>query len=270
MKEILVPIDFSKSSLNALEVAAALAIRNNALLQILHIIDIVPEFEENISVDAAGNLCATLADDIQARYGCNIEINIVEGLVGHVIANTVDERKADLVVMGAHGISGPREFFVGTNAYYVIKKAYCPVLLIPEMHKTNSFKKILLPVQQSVFSSKIFEIVDHSGLLNSSKCFVKIMGASKTGKSTPQFSIIVNELKARYHGRSIDIKSSSFNVRDIAESVMMKGEQINADLIVISPGLDISDKPYFVGPFAQRIINHSKVPVLSILRASNN
>jgi nucleotide-binding universal stress UspA family protein len=39
IKKILVPTDYSKSSLNAVETAIEIARNNNALLQILHVTD---------------------------------------------------------------------------------------------------------------------------------------------------------------------------------------------------------------------------------------
>jgi hypothetical protein len=45
---------------------------------------------------------------------------------------------------------------------------------------------------------------------------------------------------------------------------MEMAERQEADLIVITANLDDEFKSFFVGPFEQKVINHSKIPVLSI------
>lgn len=270
MKKIIVPTDLSKSSLNALEVAINIAVHNNAIIQILHINDIIDGVDEGKPPASAREIFEAMAETIQLKHGIKIEIIMAEGMVGQVIAKTAFEHKASLVVMGSHGISGTRELFIGSNAYYVIKRASCPVLLTPEGNKSYQFEKILLPVQQTVFSLRLFEIIEQSVLVNYSKCIVKILGITsvKSNKAIPQFLSGVEELKNKFRNNPIEITVSQINNTNVAESVLLKAKQFMADLIVISPGLDVAELPFFIGPFSQRIINHSKIPILSILRNS--
>lgn len=51
--------------------------------------------------------------------------------------------------MGTHGASGFREFFIGTNAFAVVKHAPCPVLTVPPNRKWESFSNILFPVRNT-------------------------------------------------------------------------------------------------------------------------
>lgn len=270
MKKIIVPTDLSKSSLNALEVAINIAMNDNAIIQILHINDIIDGVDEGKPSESGREIFEAMAETIQLKHGIKTEIIMAEGMVGQVIAKTAFEYKACLVVMGSHGISGTRELFIGSNAYYVVKRASCPVLLIPEGNKSYQFEKILLPVQQTVFSLRLFEIIEQSVLVNYSKCIVKIIGITsvKSNKAMPQFLSAAEDLKNKFRNSQIEITVSQTNNRNVAESVLLKAEQFMADLIVISPGLDVADLPFFIGPFSQRIINHSKIPILSILRNS--
>ncbi len=48
------------------------------------------------------------------------------------ILNTADEWKADLIILGTHGRSGLDHFFSGSVAEKVVRKAKCPVLIIPK------------------------------------------------------------------------------------------------------------------------------------------
>jgi nucleotide-binding universal stress UspA family protein len=269
MKKIIVPTDFSKSSLSALETAITIAANGNALIQILHINDVLPGAEETNPVENASDILEALAENIKIRHGVKVEVILAEGMVGHVIAKYVLENKADLVVMGTYGVSGIRELFIGSNAYYVLKRAGCPVLLIPEGNKENQFNRILFPVQQNCFSSRLFDIVYKTVLVNSTNAVVKIMGVCSLHdvNSMSQFLTKGEAIKNKYSDNKIETSVGVSKNLNIAESVLMKAEQLKANLIIISPGLDNPDLPFFIGPFTQKIINHSKSPILSILRA---
>jgi nucleotide-binding universal stress UspA family protein len=270
IQKILVPVDFSEGSLNALESAVIIASNNNALLQILHITDIMPGVEVPYSIKKAKLICDAMAGNILIDHGIKAEIIFAEGIVGHVIAKIVFENKSDLVIMGSHGLSGARELFIGSNSYYVIKRVACPVLLIPEGKKWIEFDKILFPVRPSVFSLKLYEfiysLVRHNKAIGKIKIFN--ISTDQFENDVPQLSATVLEIKDKYHDNKIEVAVSISKNRNIAESVLAKAKQMQADLIVISPGIDIADNPFFIGPFSQRIINHSRIPILSILRTS--
>ena len=63
-----------------------------------------------------------------------------------------------------------------------------------------------------------------------------------------------------------DIKFSSELVygENIATTTLKYGEKINADLIVIMTEQEDNLTGIFLGPYAQQVVNHSKIPVMSI------
>jgi hypothetical protein len=186
--------------------------------------------------------------------------------------NTVWENKIDLVIMGTHGISGFRDFFIGSTSYYVIKRASCPVLLIPEGKKWYEFNKILFPVRPSLFSFKLYKVVDNLIKRNKNACKVQILGIStdRYARDMPQLFSMTRKLKDKNSDSKIEILFSASKNINISESVLARANESKADLIIISPGVDVPSKPFFVGPFSQRIINHAKIPVLSILKTSED
>jgi nucleotide-binding universal stress UspA family protein len=272
IKKILVPTDYSRASLNALDFAVTIAASNNACLQILHVNDTMYAGEDAPEMARPSVIRDAMAGNIQNKYGIKTEIIFTEGIVGHAIVKTVFENKIDLVIMGSHGDAGGRDFFIGSNAYYTIKRAACPVLLIPEENKSIEFCKILLPVRPALFSSKLFDFICELTRHNTQKCILQILGiapgANKDNITT--LSKTVQEAKKHYNVNKFDIALSNGKGNDIAKYVLQKSDAINADLVVISQGLDLASNPLFLGPFSQRIINHAKIPVLSLLRTSQN
>ena len=50
----------------------------------------------------------------------------------------------------------------------------------------------------------------------------------------------------------------------IAETVLEKADELNADLLIITASLSTTTENFFMGPFTQQIIYNACVPVLSI------
>ncbi len=51
------------------------------------------------------------------------------------ILDFIDEKKCDLVILGRHGQTGWARTIVGSNAERVVRRAMCPILVIPERFK---------------------------------------------------------------------------------------------------------------------------------------
>lgn len=272
IKKILVPTDYSHASLNALEFAITIAAGNNACLQILHVNDTMYAGVEAAPMEKPAVIREAMAGNLQNTHGIKTEIIFAEGIVGHAIVKTVFENKIDLVIMGSHGDAGHRNLFIGSNAYYTIKRAACPVLLIPGENRSTEFCKILLPVRPALFSPKLLDFINELTMHNTKKCVLQILGiSSKANKfNLPALSKTVQEAKKLYTKNKIEILLHNGKSNDIAEYVLLKTASINADLVIISQGLDLVSNPFFVGPFSQRIINHAKIPVLSLLRTAQN
>jgi nucleotide-binding universal stress UspA family protein len=65
------------------------------------------------------------------------------GIPSEVIISKIKELEIDLVVMGTHGSSGLREFFIGSNAEKVVRKAPCPVLTVKHEISLEETRKII-------------------------------------------------------------------------------------------------------------------------------
>lgn len=62
---------------------------------------------------------------------------IYEGLpVEHILAEA-DKRKADLIVIGSHGLGVLQRVFVGSTTLAVLKRATCPVVVVPSANRSG-------------------------------------------------------------------------------------------------------------------------------------
>lgn len=140
MKRILVPVDFSEYSEEALKVAAQIARKNNSELVLLHLLELPHQANALIGSGSSipeimffkNKAIAKLEELMDADYlkGINVSEaiefkNVSEGIIDASIKND-----ANLIVMGSHGTSGFKELLVGSNTEKVVRFSNIPVLVI--------------------------------------------------------------------------------------------------------------------------------------------
>lgn len=172
-RHILCPIDFSDASARALTYATAFAGWYEAQLTVLHV---ATTFDEPLAPVPIGD--ATRApypgsrDHIMAKLGRSIAQAgatavkarplAQEGIATELIVNCGAAMKADLLVMGTHGLGGFHRLLLGSVTEKVVRTATCPVLTVPPSAPATTarpilFKKILCPIDYSPSSLKALE-----------------------------------------------------------------------------------------------------------------
>ncbi len=139
LKKILCPIDHSDCSKEALKYAVSLAMKDEAKLLLLHIIDI-RSFNEGLEAMSAQipdeetlkQLRAKLLDCIpeEIRDDMEVEALVVQGIPFAEIISTAKENEIDMIVIGSHGRTGISHMMLGSVSEKVVRKAPCPVLTV--------------------------------------------------------------------------------------------------------------------------------------------
>lgn len=70
------------------------------------------------------------------------------------IKETVKAKNIDLIVMGTKGATGAKEILFGTHAVHVIRKANCPVIVVPPKFEYEAPKEILFPTDYEIAYEK--------------------------------------------------------------------------------------------------------------------
>jgi universal stress protein A len=126
-KNILVSIDFSKTSQKALDYAVPLAKLLDAKITLLHAIEPTPYPVEVIdlppmSEDVIKNKLDTVAKNAIESEILN-EVIVRLGTAFQVTANAARDCQADLIVITTHGYTGIRHVFMGSTAERVVRHA---------------------------------------------------------------------------------------------------------------------------------------------------
>ena len=152
MIKILVPVDFSDAQGRLLAAAEAEAKIRGASLHLLHVIEPAAEvagFETDpemmrlrIGQDLAaeerieGARLKELASQIAAR-GVPCASSVCFGLPADEILSAAASCGASLLVMGSHGHGALYHLFTGSVVTGVLKRATCPVLIMPLRDKAK-------------------------------------------------------------------------------------------------------------------------------------
>lgn len=143
IKRVLVPVDFSGDSLNALAYARDLVKPFNAEVVLLHVIEPIyyaapadmymtsPNFAELIDEQqrAATQQLKRIATDLEKK-GHRVRTVLKSGSPAQVIIDSAQRLGADLIIMATHGHTGLAHLFMGSVAEKVVRTATCGVLTV--------------------------------------------------------------------------------------------------------------------------------------------
>ena len=137
LKNILYATDFSPSSQAALPYLRAIAERSGSAVHVVHVLppeartsvpmDEIPELdtEREIAESAMNTLLASLP------FGDIAHTETIErGPLWEVLADFVEKKNIDLIVLGTHGRRGLKKLVLGSAAEQVFRNATCPVLTV--------------------------------------------------------------------------------------------------------------------------------------------
>ena len=151
INRILAPTDFTKHANAALETAADFARAFDATLLLLHVIDI-PSYKsvffegdiqtpDQMAMDFAEDQLQEIKNEPRFQ-GIEVQTIVAGGKVFSTIVDEAQKQAADLIIMGAHGLTGLEKLVLGTNARRVIHLTSLPVLTVKEPLTVNKVKKV--------------------------------------------------------------------------------------------------------------------------------
>jgi nucleotide-binding universal stress UspA family protein len=142
VRQVLVPVDFSFCSLDALEYAARLAAQFGAMLTIMHVMEpVLPGREGDarapiLARDQQEQAAARLTDlshELRSQ-GLAVETVVGRGIAAEAILAETAAREGDLIVMGTRGRRGLTSLIGGSVAEGVLRQATVPVLTVKCLH----------------------------------------------------------------------------------------------------------------------------------------
>ena len=275
IKRILIPYDFSETAALALEHATFMAKLVKAEVELLYVME-SSSFVSSIShafsktqADYEGNIRANAGEkfkEMVARIhydtGMPVNYHILKGKIYQTIIQAATDLQADIIIMGTHGASGFQEHIAGSNSYKVVSSSPCPVLSVRVHNKKIGFRTIVLPIDNSATSRQ--KVVSAIEIAKHYKSVIHIVGLLNPTNEENQrkFEVKISQVKRFIAEHEVSHKEKLIIGDNHATSAMDYATEVGADLIVI---MTDQEGGLFMGSGAQKIVNHSRIPVMSII-----
>jgi universal stress protein A len=140
LKEILVPVDFTKCTEKALSYAVPFARQFGATVTLLHVVEptFMPAVEMGVvvEVDSKEDVQREL-EKLRTRFAGEVSCQIMmrRGIAESEIVNAARELASDLIILSTHGRSGLDRLLLGSTAERVVRRAGCPIFIVrPHEH----------------------------------------------------------------------------------------------------------------------------------------
>ena len=270
MKHIIIPVDFSAFSENALKAGAVLAQKFGAKLHVLHMLELSDSIISSSSSSGRDNEMLFLLQLAQKKFGPFLDKDYlkgvdVEAVVKHhkvyaevdSIAKDID---ADLIIMGSRGKSRESGFFgTGSNTARMVRNSETPVLVVKE-GQDFAFAKAVIATDLSLESIQAYKkaktLFDMLGCDHET---VYVNRPDNSFLSDTDFAERVEEFA--HAGGPEQVKS--VNDYSVEAGVLSYADQNNIDLVAVSTHARKGADYFFNGSIAESIAQHSDLPVLS-------
>ncbi len=273
--KILIPVDFSETSLLAIKHGAFLAQLTKGEVYLTHVINKLYEsyavINQPMNVDT-GMLSdkvtvklEEISNEIKKKYAINVHKIVSSGNPTSEIIKTAKDVDASLIVMGTHGYSPLEELVIGSNAIKVITKSACPVMCMSEKATKFGYNNILLPIDTSPHSrQKAIYAMEFAKNFGAHVHCLGVLTADESDHKGAMEVMLSQVKKVADEHKVICTTEVLTNVKNRATATVNYGQQKNADLIIIMTDQDAEISGFFLGPYSQQVIHLSKVPVIAV------
>jgi len=187
------------------------------------------------------------------------------GRVFKEITNQAKYHDADLIIAGTHGTSGFDEFWMGSNAYKIVAHAECPVLTLRSCETTDKeIENILLPIDSTRETRQKISFTGHFAKQLNAKITILSVYSSKVDTIKQLVDSYTQQAVKYCESNEIDFVVDSIDAENITNSTIEYAKENKVDMISIMTDQESAPLNLFLGPYAQQMVNHSPIPVLSI------
>jgi nucleotide-binding universal stress UspA family protein len=258
MLQIIIPIDFSETSLNAAHYGAKMyAGRTDVNIILYHY------YSSGEDVEVASNYLTSLKAEL-VQYSPSIEIlnesgnSFIDSLsaFAHV-------RAAYMMIMGLTGKSAIAQRFSGSNTLKMAEKNVCPVLIVPADASYHKIENILIASEMKyVEDTPVLLAVKR--VLADFKPNLHVLNVDDSHYISLTTSYKEERDKMQELLKDFNPEFYFMRLYDFHESMNMFVEDQKIDMIIMGPKHHSFFEKLFKTQHTKKMIYQSKVPVLAI------
>jgi len=259
-QSILVGIDFTKSSENALKYAIMLAEKSNSTLLLFHVFDtpIVHTNSGAYFVEYASLKHNNLArlekykSEIQTKHPkLKMDVRTTFTSFKEEVKYLAKHGKINYVVLGLETKSKISKFIYGTTGVDIAGKIDCPVIIVPERYKAHRLENVVLAIDNK---SK-----QHAVVLKKHMSFVKLHKCKNVNLHVrTEDELIIEKIKNK------DLPVETIEAKDFKTGLVKYTKANEIDLVTLISHSHSFLYNMFAETNTKLIAFQSKIPVMSI------
>ncbi len=274
MKRILVPIDFSTSSIKAIEYASKIAQNLKSEITLLWVdnydatadLSLDNQLQAAVRQEAKEELKELVASMKEKFPGIKYHSKIRPGKVFREVSALAKIENSALIVVSTHGSSGFQDYWIGSNAYRVIAAAPCPVISVKRNFKPSKklISKVLVPIDHTPDTlNKLPAIINFASRF---KAEINLLALYITPLKTINIKVetAVTTAKKMVTDAQLQYTFDELKSENILPDLINFMDKSAFDLVAITTEQASKDDQSGLGELAQQLINRSPIPVLTV------
>lgn len=258
MYRVIIPIDFSETSLNAARFTAQmLAGKENAVAVLYN------NYEHEGDLDVAVGYQESLKKEFHA-YGVK-QVECENEMGGDLIENIgrlAHTTRATMIVMGITGKSEVRQAMFGSNTLKLVDKNLLPVMIIPPDAKYKGIKNV-------AFASDFKDVEESTpaaligSVLELFKPMLHIVNVNKEHYVSLTEEIEASKVKFREMFGQFKTEFYFITMNDFYEAIDQFVKDYDIDALLTIPKHQSNAVSLFKSSHTKRLAYHSRIPILA-------
>ena len=273
MKNILVPIDFSKSSEYASKVASKIAKKTGATIYLIHLIEL-PKGVIDIASSSKFSIPESMLylrkirekillfrdqffnKSIKVEYFIKLN-NPLDGIIKYA-----DKIDADIIIMGSKGLSELEEITIGSNTEKVVRTSKTPVIVVKKDFEKFKLKNLVFASNFKEENKEVFDkFVHFANTFNSKIHLLKVNTPANfqvTSETKQEIQNFISDFNLKKH------KINVYNDVSVEKGILNFSKEINADLIALSTHGRSGLAHLFTGSVTKTLSKNALKPMFTI------
>lgn len=270
MKKIIVPVDFSEQSENALKTAASIATKYGSEIFVLHMLEL-SEALVSSNEQAHYEQAVFLIKLAEKRFETFLEKPYLKGIkitpivkhhkVYSEVNAVAEKHQADLIVMGSQGADGIKEIFVGSNAEKMVRNSNIPVLVIKDYIEGFEVKRFVFACDFEEENLEAFQRAKK--LADKLAAELILVNINTPGDNFLSTKDAFKKINRFLHLAKASLEVEIYNDYSVERGILAFSESRNADLIGLPTHGRKGLTHFLMGSIGEDVTNHSKIPVIT-------
>ena len=244
MKRILVPVDFSPTSIKAFRYAVEIASKSGGHIILYHlytpaksttvgVFENIRAYNEQLETNNLKRLQRLKKKVLSERIDVPVSTVVGRPPVINNILGFAEHNQIDMIIMGTQGASGLKKIVVGSVAGKIIEKSDIPVLLVPERFEWAPLKQIAFTTTFQRTDKKALPVVfEIAAVFNALVTFVNFVDPSSRATEENNLETYAYGLQRQYNDSGMQFKQ--LETSSVVDSMENLHEEIPYDLLVMA------------------------------------